>query len=135
MWGSVIIPMVTASGCLFCGVRGFCVSVRVPLQLFISCRFQSGICRLSSMGTLLLISHQDQCSCGLVVSCVWVSSRSLSWDGVVWVRYIMCVCDARCMCCVGVISGVFSFFCYVVIGRKDYHVYLSQHAVTSFTLA
>ena len=34
MWGFVIVPVVTVSDCLFCGIRGFCVSVRVPLQLF-----------------------------------------------------------------------------------------------------
>ena len=30
----VIIPAVTVSDCLFHGVWGFCVNVRVPLQLF-----------------------------------------------------------------------------------------------------
>ena len=30
----VVIPAVTVSYCLFCGVWGFCVNVRVPLQLF-----------------------------------------------------------------------------------------------------
>ena len=30
----VVVPMVTVSDCLFCGVRGFCVNVRIPLQLF-----------------------------------------------------------------------------------------------------
>ena len=30
----VIVPTVTVSDCLFHGVRGFCVNVRVPLQLF-----------------------------------------------------------------------------------------------------
>ena len=30
----VVIPVVTVSDCLFRGVRGFCVNVRIPLQLF-----------------------------------------------------------------------------------------------------
>ena len=30
----VVVPAVTVSDCLFCGVRGFCVNVRIPLQLF-----------------------------------------------------------------------------------------------------
>ena len=30
----VVIPTVTVSDCLFHGVRGFCVNVRIPLQLF-----------------------------------------------------------------------------------------------------
>ena len=30
----VVIPMVTVSDCLFRGVQGFCVNVRIPLQLF-----------------------------------------------------------------------------------------------------
>ena len=30
----MVIPMVIVSDCLFCGVRGFCVNVRIPLQLF-----------------------------------------------------------------------------------------------------
>ena len=34
MWGFVIVPMVTVSDCSFRGVGGFCVNVRVPLQLF-----------------------------------------------------------------------------------------------------
>ena len=31
---SVVVPTVTVSDCLFRGVRGFCVNVRIPLQLF-----------------------------------------------------------------------------------------------------
>ena len=51
----------------------------------------------------------------------------LIWGGIVQVHYIMCMHDVRCMHCVGIISGVFSF-CYILIGRKDYHVFiLSQH--------
>ena len=30
----VVVPTVTVSDCLFHGVRGFCVNVRIPLQLF-----------------------------------------------------------------------------------------------------
>ena len=30
----VVVPMVTVSYCLFCGVQGFCVNVRIPLRLF-----------------------------------------------------------------------------------------------------
>ena len=30
----VVVPAVTVSDCLFHGVRGFCVNVRIPLQLF-----------------------------------------------------------------------------------------------------
>ena len=30
----VVVPMVTVSDCLFRGVRGFCVNVKIPLQLF-----------------------------------------------------------------------------------------------------
>ena len=52
MWGFMIVPTVTVSDCLFHGVWGFCVSVRVPLQLFLSYRLWSGACRSSLMGTL-----------------------------------------------------------------------------------
>ena len=84
---------------------------------FFSCCFRSGTCQLSSMGALLLTSCWDWCSCGFVVSRIWVSSRSLSWGGVIWVRYIVCVCGTRCMRRVGVISGIFSF-CLCDDGKK-----------------
>ena len=77
-------------------------SVRVPLQLFLSCCFWSGICQLSLTGMLLLIGCRDQCLCGFI----WV----FSWDVIVCVHYIVCVCDTQCMGCVGVISGIFSLF-------------------------
>ena len=85
-------------------------SLRVPLQLFLSCCFRSGVCQSSSTGMLLLIGCWDWCSCGFIVSCVWVSSRSLSWGGIVWVRCIACECGTWCMCHVEVISGVFLAF-------------------------
>ena len=96
----MIVPAVTASGCLFRGVQGFCVSLKVPLQLFFSCHFQSGICQSSSMGALLLISRRDQGSSGFI----WVFLCIVF----VCVHYIMCACDARCMHRVGIISGGFS---------------------------
>ena len=109
MWGSVIVPMVTASGCLFHGVQGFCVSVRVPLQLFLWCRFQSGVCRSSSTGALLLIGCQDQCSCGFVwVFCV------LS----LYVFVISCVCVTHDVCVMLGSSLVFLVFFLLHVDRE-----------------
>ena len=120
MWGSMIVPTVTASGCLFHGVWGFCISVRVPLQLFLLCCFQSGICRSSLTGMLLLIGHQDQCSCGFVwVFCVLSS----------YVFIILCVCVMHDVCVMLGLSLVFLvFFCYVLIGRKGLS-YLFYHNI------
>ena len=111
----MIVPTVTASGCLFCGVQGFCVSVRVPLQLFLSCRFQSGVCQSSSTGALLLIGRRDQCSSGFIwVFCVLSS----------YVFIISCVCMTHDVCIVLGSSLVFLvFFCYVLIGRKGLSYY------------
>ena len=127
----MLIPAVAASGCLFCGVRGFCVKCKgtftaFSLMLFLVWHLSIIIdgCASSdrSLGPMLV-----WVCCGFVVSRVWVLSRSLSWGGVVWVHYIACECGARCMCHVEVISGVFSF-CYVMMGRKNVIMFiLSQH--------
>ena len=39
----VVVPTVTVSDCLFHGVQGFCVNVRIPLQSFLSCCLRSGV--------------------------------------------------------------------------------------------
>ena len=122
----MIVPVVTASDCLFRGVRGFCVSVRVPLQLFLSCRFQSGICRLSPMGALLLIGRQDLCSCGFI----WVFFVLSSY-----VFVTLCVCMTHDVCIMLGSSLVFLVFCYMLIGGKGlsylfYHNNVQQQAGT-----
>ena len=115
----MIVPVVTASGCLFRGVWGFCVSVRVPLQLFLSCCFQSGICQSSSTGTLLLIGRWDQCSSGFIwVFCV------LS----LYVFIISCVCVTHDVCIVLGLSLVFLVFLLCVDRKKRFIIFiLSQH--------
>ena len=113
----MIVPTVTVSGCLFHGVRGFCVSVRVPLQLFLSCRFQSGICQSSLTGALLLIGHCDQCSCGFVqVFCVLSS----------YVFVISCVCMTHDVCVVLGSSLLFLVFLYVDRKKRFVIFILSQ---------
>ena len=116
----MIVPAVTASGCLFHGVWGFCVSVRVPLQLFLLCHFQSDICRSSSTGALLLIGCQDQCSCGFVqVSCVLF----------LYVFVISCVCMMHNVCIVLGSSLVFLVFFLLCVDREKRFIIfiLSQH--------
>ena len=48
------------------------------------------------------------------------------WIGVMQVHYVVCACVARFMHHVGVISDIFSFFCYMVMGRKNLS-YLFYH--------
>ena len=107
----MIVPVVTVSYCLFRGVQGFCVNVRVPLQLFFSYRLQSGACLSSPMGVLLLIGRQDQCSCVFIwVFCV------LS----LYVFVMSCVCAMHDVCMVLGSSLVFLVFLLCVDRRKGF---------------
>ena len=111
---------------LFCGVWVFCVRCWSILQLFCIIfglapvnhhpwvRFFWPVTRTDARkGSLHLVSGFHL---GL-----------LTWGGVMQVHYIVCMHDTQCMHHVGIISGVFSF-CYILMRRKDYHVFiLSQH--------
>ena len=117
----MIVPAVAASGCLFRGVWGFCISVRVPLQLFLSCCFQSGICQSSLTGALLLIGCWTNAHVGSSGSFCVLSS---------YVFITSCVHVTHDVCVMLGSSLVFLAFCYMLIGRKKvYHIYfiLSQH--------
>ena len=114
------LPAVAVSGCLFHGVQGFCVSVRVPLQLFLSRHLQSGICQSSLMGVLLLIGCQDQCSCGFI----WVflyCLRIYSLHHVYVWRMMYALCWDRLL--------VFLVFLYVARKKRFVIFILSQHPV------
>ena len=84
-------------GWLFCGVWGFCVKCKSTFTAFLSWYFQSGTCRLSSMGALLLTSRRDRCSWTFIVSHVWVSSRS-SYMGWCHAGSLCCVCVTHDVC-------------------------------------
>ena len=122
----MIIPAVTVFDCLFRGVWGFYVSVRIPLQLFFLYRLQSGTCRSSPMGTLLLIGHQDQCLCVFIqVFCVLSS----------YVFVMSCVCTMHDVCVVLGSSLVFLVFLLCVDRRKGFIIsILSQQSAMSSSL-
>ena len=91
----MIVPVVTVSGWLFHGVQGFCVNVRIPLQLFLMSLL---VWRLS----IVINGHTS-------------SDQSLG-PMLIWV----CLGDV----CVMLGSFlVFLVFCYILIGRMVYHIY------------
>ena len=101
----MIVPAVTVSGCLFRGVRGFCVNVRVSLQLFL---------------VSFLVWHL------LIIIDGRASSDRLPGPMLVWV-HLGDVC---------VVLGsflVFLVFCYILIGRKVYHICFITTARRSHT--
>ena len=68
----VIVPTVTVSYCLFCGVWGFCVNVRIPLRLF----------SLMSPSAWRLLKVTDGCassdwSLGPMLVCVHLDRKSV----------------------------------------------------------
>ena len=96
----VVIPTVTVSNCLFHGVQGFCINVRIPLRLF---------SLVSPSAWHLLIITDGHASSD------WLPGPML-----------MCVC----LCDVCIVMGLslmfLVFFCYVLIGEKFLIFVLSQ---------
>ena len=96
-----------------CKVWGYLYS------LFLSCCFRSGICQSSSTGALLLISRQDQCSCGIVwVFLMWCRHMYLLHCVYAWcTMYVSCWDRFWCF---------FSFLLYVDRKKRVIMFILSQ---------
>ena len=99
----MFVPVVAASGCLFRGVWGSCAKCEGTFAAFSLVLFpvwhlliviDGGASSDRSLGLMLVWVHL-----GLFMGCRRMCSL-----------HCVCVCDARCMHCVGVISGIFSLF-------------------------
>ena len=126
MWRFVFIPAVAIFGCLFRGVRVLCVKCQSTLQLFL----------VSFFGLVSV-------NCHWWVRFFWPVAGTDAHNGLLFFMsgshlgplgevasywfIMLCVCGTWCMHCVEVVFGIFSLFCYVIMGEKVIIIILSQH--------